>query len=164
MVFYLSDSCEKIGKFYDFLSKIPDGCKANLRLYIDGPGGFAVEYLRYLDFFERYEGNITILAGWAIASADANLFLLSDTKKLIKPDTICIIHKSALPYHDENALELKTAHFMDTVLLQKYRKILNEQEYKILESGEDLILQGKRLEQGTRLAEKVFWKKGKSAQ
>lgn len=162
----LRDSSEELNKFDAFLKKIPDGCTEDLRIIISGFGGYADEMFFYLDFFNRYEGNVTLVCPDYVASADAFFFLLSNTRKELAVGASCMLHLGnakcnnvetpiLIPVRD---LYIRINHEQDIFLTEKCRQILDDEDFAVFESGEDLILTGEKLRQVTERAEKAFWK------
>lgn len=77
----LVNACADNDSFENFISYIPDGCTEDIVIYHEGPGGYVTVLTKFLDFFNRYEGTVTIVDTGLSASCDANLLLFSNTKK-----------------------------------------------------------------------------------
>jgi len=77
----LEYSCEETYNFDKFLKKIPDGCREDLHIHLNGPGGYTDEMSMYLDFFDRYEGNVTLVCEYETCSADSILFFVFKHQK-----------------------------------------------------------------------------------
>ena len=72
--------------FIDLISSIPDGCTEPLTIYLDQPydtfDGFVFEFI---DFFNSYKGEVTLVATGNLTNSTALFFLCSNTKKVISP-------------------------------------------------------------------------------
>lgn len=158
---------EEWNNFNAFLKKIPDGCTEDLHVQLNGPGGHVNEMIMYLDFFDRYAGNVTLRCDFELNSADSVLFLFSNTKKELSPCATCLIHKAynscdCLEYRSKssyNEFNLKIQIDFNEYLSSKFKLILDDEDFKFYESGEDLVLSGEKLKQVVHRAEKIFWKK-----
>jgi hypothetical protein len=162
----LRDSSEEFNKFDDFLKQIPDGCTEDLRVIISGLGGYVMEQAFYIDFFDRYEGNVTLVCSEAVASADGDIFLFSNTKKELSVGASCLLHQcNGIIANFQNPAFIpserykqKLAEVTNDFFNEKCKQILDEEDFAVFESGEDLILTGEKLRQVTERAEKAFWK------
>ena len=161
---------EEWNNFDKFLKKIPDACTEDLHIHLNGPGGHANEMVMYLDFFDRYAGNVTLTCEFEMNSADSVLFLFSNTKKELSPFATCMIHKA---FNSYDCMEYRSkSHYKDFYLKiladfnewlsAKFKLILDEEDFAFYETGEDLVLSGEKLRQVTARAEKLFWTKGKA--
>lgn len=168
----LEYSCEETYNFDKFLKKIPDGCREDLHIHLNGPGGYTDEMSMYLDFFDRYEGNVTLVCEYETCSADSILFLLSNTKKELSSGASCLLHQSSnihrsLEYPSLTPiveLQKRSIKILNEYFSANLRLILDKEDFDFFETGEDLIVAGEKLRQVTERAEKLFWKKGKSVE
>ena len=163
----LVNACADNDSFEKFISSIPDGCTEDIVIYHEGPGGYVTVLTKFLDFFNRYEGTVTIVDTGFSASCDANLLLFSNTKKVVSYSASMVIHKVFMNY---SSLALKSTRqdfkqanehlkMQNTTMDNLYRQILNDDEYKIYNSGENLHLHSNRIIELAAKAEELWFKK-----
>ncbi len=163
----LERPCEELYNFDKFLKKIPDGCTEDLRIHLNGGGGYAEEMYMYLDFFDRYEGNISLVCEYEINSADSLLFLISNTKKELAPGASCMLHLASnthrsLEYFStaqNNDFCKRRLELGNEFISSKLKPLLDENDFDFIMTGEDLILTGEKLKQVAARAENCFCKK-----
>lgn len=150
--------------FIDLISSIPDGCTEPLTIYLDQPydtfDGFVFEYI---DFFNSYKGEVTLVATGNLTNSTALFFLCSNTKKVISPvsslelsKTDFAIFSTAAYDKESNKIKMTLTKYFHAFQKSIYSQLLNMEEMETYHSGEIVFIAPDRMKEVVVQAEKLF--------
>lgn len=167
MIFRILSNAMELDKFKEFIASIPDESKEDLTIYLNGSGGDVSVMFNYLDFFENYKGNITLVVTEKIISADFFLFVLSNTRKKVSPMANGYWHKAfigemSLSNNKEVVIHryraMETVDRLNGYFESKIYPLFTSEEIQVYESNEDVFLNAYRMQELAMKAEKLFFR------
>lgn len=151
--------------FKNFVESL-SGQSDDLVIYLDGNTNnvFFYHYI-YLDFINQYKGEVTIMVPGFCAYEQAAFFLACNSKKIVTPMTALYLRK---PYIDISSCESKETRKQNKIIKTREKSLIDymsdlvknfftEEELKLYESGEDVVLLYDRLPVIIQKAEKLFY-------
>lgn len=158
---YMNDEMCVSDKFFSIFENIDD--KEPLTIYMTGKGGYVDNSFIFFDFINRFPQDVTIIAHDYLCSADAFVFLFTNSKKVVLPNTKCLIHKNYDFYtiskntNFKPFFKKKLESILDDYFSGLFVDILDYEDYQKYLNGEDVWLVGDRLKEICKKAEKKLY-------